>query len=239
MQPATIDLPPMPVLVVQDNPHLSSALAAGLREDGYQVEVVATGGAALRRLERKDIDVVVLDLGLPDMDGLSVVSGARDRGIHVPILILTARDNVGDRVRAFDSGADDFIGKPYVYAELLARLRALMRRAAGPRWAPRGCNGLVFRDDDLGVSIGGENVVLSPREHALLGFFLRRNGEAISRREIMKQVFGYDFETGTNLVNVHIAHLRSKIGVRAVVIETVRGFGYRLRAALPGDAGAG
>ena len=221
----------MPLLLVEDNVVLGSSLTRGLTEDGFLVDAVSTGAAALRSLERRDIDGVVLDLGLPDMDGLAVLDSARARGIHAPILVLTARDDVKSRVGALDRGADDYLVKPFEYDELLARLRALLRRAAAPRWAPRSCNGLVLRDDELAVVIGDKRIALSPREHALLGFFLRRQGEALGRAEILLQVFGYGFEPGTNLVKVHIANLRRKLGSHAVVIETVRGIGYRLRSA--------
>jgi DNA-binding response OmpR family regulator len=225
----------VPLLVVEDNAVLSGSLAKGLREDGYEVDVVDNGRDALRRLERPDVDAVVLDLGLPDMDGLDVLVAARSRGVHSPVLVLTARDTMNTRVNALDLGADDYLVKPFQYEELIARIRALLRRAAAPRWAPLSCNGLAYRDDDLTITIYEQRVTLSPREHALLGFLLRRKGEALSRAEILLQVFGYQFEPGTNLVNVHIANLRRKLGVRAVCIDTVRGIGYRLRAATEAD----
>lgn len=221
------------LLVVEDNAVLAASLSRGLREDGFDVETAATGGDALARLARLDVDGIVLDLGLPDVDGLAVLERARADGVHVPVLVLTARDAVRARVEALDRGADDYLVKPFEYEELLARLRALMRRAAAPRWAPLSCNGLVFRDDNLTVMVHGEPLPLSPREHGLLGFLLRRKGETLSRAEILLQVFGYAFEPGTNLVNVHIANLRRKLGKRAVAIETVRHFGYRL---VPTDA---
>jgi DNA-binding response OmpR family regulator len=226
----------MPLLVVEDNLVLAGSLSRGLCEDGFEVETVSTGGAALARLAAADIDAVVLDLGLPDIDGLVVLEKARATGIHVPVLVLTARDAVRARVDALDLGADDYLVKPFQYAELLARIRALLRRAAAPRWAPRSVNGLVYRDDELAVMIAGETVPLSPREHGLLGFLLRRKGEVLSRTEILLHVFGYAFEPGTNLVNVHVANLRRKLGTRAVVIETVRHLGYRLIAAKADDA---
>ena len=225
----------MPLLVVEDNVVLSASLAKGLREDGFDVEVIATGQAALARVERPDVDAMVLDLGLPDLDGLEVLRTTRRLGIHAPILVLTARDAVRSRVDALDLGADDYLVKPFQYAELLARLRALLRRAAGPRWAPLSCNGLVYRDDELAVLVIDTRVLLSPREHALLGYFLRRKGEVLGRADILLQVFGYHFEPGTNLVNVHVANLRRKLGSRAVCIETVRGIGYRLRGSDPED----
>jgi DNA-binding response OmpR family regulator len=226
----------VPLLLVEDNHMLSSSLARGLTEDGFDVVALATGADAIARLARRDIDGIVLDLGLPDMDGLTVIDEARAREIHAPILVLTARDAVKTRIDALDRGADDYLVKPFEYDELLARLRALLRRAAAPRWAPLTCNGLVYRDNELGVMLGDKQIILTPREHVLLGLFLRRQGEALSRVDILLHVFGYAFEPGTNIVNVHIANLRRKLGTRAVVIETVRGIGYRLRAVGPNEA---
>ncbi|HEY0992348.1 MAG TPA: response regulator transcription factor [Kofleriaceae bacterium] len=226
----------MPLLIVEDNATLSASLSKGLREDGYDVEAVATGAGALQRLDRQDIDVVVLDLGLPDLDGGEVLSQLRGRGINVPVLVLTARDAVSARVAALEQGADDYLIKPFEYAELLARIRALLRRAAAPRWAPLSCNGLVLDPTELEITVGANRVRLSPREHALLALFLRRKGELLRREDILLQVFGYNFEPGTNLVNVHIANLRKKLGAGPVVIDAVRGVGYRLRASEPGDA---
>ena len=225
----------MTLLIVEDNATLSAALTKGLREDGFSAEAVDTGMAALRRLERQDIDVVILDLGLPDIDGSEVLHQLRTRGINAPVLVLTARDAVASRVEALEKGADDYLIKPFEYAELLARIRALLRRAAAPRWAPLSCNGLVLDPTELEITIGNNRVRLSPREHALLALFLRRKGELLRREDILLQVFGYNFEPGTNLVNVHIANLRKKLGTGPVVIDAVRGVGYRLRASEPGD----
>ncbi|HSS02775.1 MAG TPA: response regulator transcription factor [Kofleriaceae bacterium] len=225
----------MALLIVEDNATLSASLTKGLREDGFNVEAVDTGVAALRRLERQDIDVVVLDLGLPDIDGSEVLHQLRTRGINAPVLVLTARDAVTSRVEALEKGADDYLIKPFDYAELLARIRALLRRAAAPRWAPLSCNGLVLDPTELEITIGNNRVRLSPREHALLALFLRRKGELLRREDILLQVFGYNFEPGTNLVNVHIANLRKKLGNGPVVIDAVRGVGYRLRATESGD----
>lgn len=221
----------VPVLVVDDNAVLAAALGKGLREDGFEVDIARTGEGALARLAQLDIDAVVLDLGLPDVDGLVVLDRMRALGVHAPVLVLTAREAVRTRVDALERGADDYLTKPYQYDELLARLRALVRRAAGPRWAPLSCNGLVLREDTFAVTIRGEPVTLSPREHALLAFLLRRKGEVFSRRVILEEVFGYHFEPGTNIVQVHVSNLRKKLGTSAVVIETVRSLGYRLEAA--------
>lgn len=226
----------MTLLIVEDNATLSASLLKGLTEDGYQVDTAATGSEALQRLDRPDVDAIVLDLGLPDIDGIDLLTRLRERGINAPVLVLTARDAVSSRVAALERGADDYLVKPFEYAELLARIRALLRRAAAPRWAPLSCNGLVLDPTELVIAIGAEKVRLSPREHALLALFLRRKGELLRREDVLLQVFGYNFEPGTNLVNVHIANLRKKLRGGPVVIEAVRGVGYRLRPREPGDA---
>jgi DNA-binding response OmpR family regulator len=220
----------VPLLLVEDNPTLAGSLAKGLREDGYEVEIVATLAGARQRLAHPDLDAIVLDLGLPDGDGLDLLVELRDRGGVLPVLVLTARDAVRSRVTALEKGADDYLIKPFQYDELVARIRALIRRASQPRWAPLACNGLVLDAGDLAVQNGRTRVRLSPREHALLAMFLRRQGEVVSRAEILQAVFGYGFDPGTNLVNVHIANVRKKLGNDTVKIETVRGIGYRLRA---------
>ena len=226
----------MTLLIVEDNATLSASLAKGLTEDGYQVDTADSGNAALRRLDRPDVDAIVLDLGLPDIDGITLLAQLRERGINAPVLVLTARDAVSSRVAALEQGADDYLVKPFEYAELLARIRALLRRAAAPRWAPLSCNGLVLDPTELVIAVGADRVRLSPREHALLALFLRRKSELLRREDVLFQVFGYNFEPGTNLVNVHIANLRKKLRGGPVVIEAVRGVGYRLRPREPGDA---
>ena len=227
----------MTLLIVEDNATLSASLKKGLTEDGYEVDTADTGGAARSRLlDRPDVDAIVLDLGLPDIDGTELLAQLRERGINAPVLVLTARDAVSSRVAALEKGADDYLVKPFEYAELLARIRALLRRAAAPRWAPLSCNGLVLDPTELVITIGAKPVRLSPREHALLALFLRRKGELLRREDVLLQVFGYNFEPGTNLVNVHITNLRKKLKDGPVIIEAVRGVGYRLRPREPDDS---
>jgi len=147
--------------------------------------------------------------------------------VHVPILVLTARDAVDARVAALDGGADDYLVKPFAYAELVARIGALTRRAGGPRWAPASDIPVRMRDD-LVVEAQGMTAALSPREYALLGCLLRRRGEVVTRAEILRDAFGYDFDPGTNVIDVHLTHLRKKLAGFPIAIETVRGAGIRL-----------
>lgn len=218
----------MRILLVEDNPRLVATLGLGLREEEIEVDSAATGAEALARAVQ-DLDAVVLDLGLPDMDGLAVLRALRSGACpQIPVLVLTARDAVDDRVQALDAGADDYLVKPFAFAELLARLRALTRRAAAPRWAPLTTGGISL-DDDRGVRFGERRVVLSPREHALLAYLLRRRDEVVPRAEILRDVFGYLGDPGTNAIDVHLVHLRRKLAGAPVNLETLRGAGIRAR----------
>ena len=218
------------VVLVEDNSQLANSVAEGLGEDGYAVEVVADAAKAIQRGLRRDLDLMILDLGLPDRDGVEVLKELRGAHIHVPILVLTARDAVESRVAALEAGADDYLVKPFAFAELVARIAALVRRAGGPRWAPANELPVVMRDD-LVVEAGGKTASLSPREYALLGCLLRRPGEVVTRAEILREAFGYDFDPGTNVIDVHLTHLRKKLTGFPVQIETVRGAGIRLTVA--------
>jgi DNA-binding response OmpR family regulator len=218
----------MALVLIEDHPRLRASLCRGLNEAGFEVEGLATGQEALARLSRRDVDAAVLDLGLPDVDGMEVLSRSRAAGLLAPVLVLTARDAVEARVEALDRGADDYLVKPFAFSELLARIRALLRRAAAPRWAPLAFGDVSVSADPRVVRAAEHDVPLTPSEHRLLGFLLRRRGDTATRADILREVFGYDFDPGTNLVEVHLAHLRRKLGATAVRIETVRGAGYRL-----------
>jgi DNA-binding response OmpR family regulator len=217
----------MRIVLVEDNQQLATTIADGLTEDGYTVEVVGTAVSGIDRGLRRDLDLMVLDLGLPDRDGIEVLQELRSARIHVPILVLTARDAIDARVAALDAGADDYLVKPFAFTELVARIVALTRRAAGPRWAPVTDVPLAMRDD-LVVESSGRTVSLSPREYALFGVLLRRRGEVVARAEILRDAFGYEFDPGTNVIDVHLNHLRKKLQGFPVAIETVRGAGIRL-----------
>ena len=215
------------ILIVEDNRHLASSLTQGLCEQGLQARAVHLGGDAIALLEAVTVDLVVLDLGLPDMDGLAVLAQVRRRSNHVPVLVLTARDAVESRVAALGAGADDYLVKPFAFAELVARVHALQRRACGPRWASMRVGPFVI-DDDFMVRAPGCEISLSPREHALLSYLARRSGEVAQRADILGAVFGYQFDPGTNVIDVHVASLRRKLAALPVSIRTVRGCGFKL-----------
>jgi len=215
------------IVLVEDNHQLAGTIRDGLAEDGYTVDVIDTAAKAIARGLRRDLDLMILDLGLPDRDGLDVLKELRGGRINVPVLVLTARDAVDSRVAALDAGADDYLVKPFAFAELVARIGALTRRAGGPRWAPSNDVPLVMRDD-LVVEAQGKSVSLSPREYALLGCLVRRRGEVVTRAEILREAFGYEFDPGTNVIDVHLTHLRKKLTGFPITIETVRGAGIRL-----------
>jgi len=207
-----------------------SALRRELERQGFTVDLVATGSAALARFERCDLDMAVVDLRLPDMDGVQVIAAARRAGMWAPILVTTTCREIDSGVRALDAGADDYVVRPLAAAEMAARLRALGRRAAAPRWAPLACGTLVLGADSDEALVDGRPVNLSPRERALLELLLRRRGQVVTRDEILADVFGYGFDPGTNLINVHAARLRRKIAGGRIAIQTVRGIGFRLRS---------
>lgn len=223
----------MRLLLIEDDVRLVRTLLAGLEEEHFVVDVHKTGEGGLQALLADSYDACVLDVGLPDRDGFSVLAAARAAGNCTPLLLLTARDGLADRVCGLDLGADDYLSKPFAFAELLARLRALMRRG-GPR--PRG-QGRVLRWREVVVDIishevrvGDRPLDVTPKQFALLEHLLRYTGEVVTRAMLLSSVWGYSFDPGTNLVEVHIAQLRRKLEAAGVtdLIRTLRGVGYRV-----------
>src|SRR5690242_15082497 len=217
----------MTLLIVEDEERVASFLDKGLRAHGYTVEWAQTGQDALRRLTGPGISLVILDLGLPDLDGLEVLESLRDRGSVVPVLVLSARGRTGDRVKGLNLGADDYLGKPFAFEELLARVRANLRPRAAV--SPRMLQAGSIRIDLLRreVTISGRTVSLSAREFSLLQAFAGHPGQVLSRQELLSMAWDINFDPQTNLVDVYVGYLRRKLG--EPTIETVRGAGYRLQ----------
>ena len=224
----------MTLLIVEDEERVASFLEKGLRGHGYDVEWARCGREALQRAERPDISFVILDLGLPDLDGLDVLEGLRARGSTVPVLVLSARGGVHDRVRGLDLGADDYLGKPFAFSELVARVRANLRPRTGAPASLLRAGGICIDVLRREVTSGGREVTLSAREFFLLKAFVARPRQILSRQELLHMAWGMTFDPGTNLVDVYVGYLRRKLGDR--VIETVRGAGYRLRIDAPAGA---
>jgi two-component system, OmpR family, response regulator len=220
----------MRLLVVEDNAKMRDVLRRALGDAGYAVDAVEDGREGLAYACATPFDAIVLDVMLPGMNGLEVCRTLRRRGVWTPVIMLTARDAVSDRVDGLDSGADDYLVKPFAVSELLGRLRALLRRGAGPRPPVLECGPLSLDPATRTVTCAGEHVELSAREQALLEFLLRHPGQVLSRTTITEHVWGYGYDGGSNVVDVYVKYLRDKIDRRfgLDLVQTVRGVGYRL-----------
>jgi two-component system OmpR family response regulator len=221
----------MRVLVVEDEPKMAQLLRRGLRERGDVVEVTDTGADAVAWARLHDFDAVVLDLMLPDVDGFEVCRRLREAQVWTPVLMLTARNEVADRVAGLDAGADDYLAKPFAFEELLARLRALVRRGPLERPAVLTVGDLHLDPATQRVTRGDVEVTLSGRELAVLEAFLRRPGQVLSRSQLLDLAWDPAYESGSNVVDVYVRYLRDKLDrpFGRSSFETVRGLGYRLR----------
>ena len=216
----------MRILLVEDDPELGDGLTVGLRQAGFAVDWLRDGNSADQALQSESFDLVVLDLGLPRLSGMDVLSRARGRGLTVPILILTARDATGDKVSGLDAGADDYLVKPIDLDELSARIRALTRRSAG-RAAPLLTHGELAVDLAAHrVTLAGQEIELSSREYSLLQMLLENAGRVLTRTQLEQSVYGWRDEPDSNALEVHIHHLRRKLG--GELIRTLRGVGYTI-----------
>jgi two-component system OmpR family response regulator len=221
----------MRVLVVEDEPAMASVLDRGLTENGFAVDVAATGEDAVWLVGEHDYAAIVLDVMLPGIDGFTALGVLRRSGHWAPVLLLTARDSVADRVAGLDSGADDYLTKPFAFPELLARLRALTRRGARERPAVLVVGDLTLDPASRDVARAGVPISLTAREFSLLECFMRQPAQVLSRRQLIEQAWDFAFDSDSNVVDVYVGYLRAKIdrpfGRRS--LATVRGAGYRIR----------
>lgn len=216
----------MRVLVVEDDEILRDGLEVGLTLAGLTIDAVMTCEDADAALEQSVYDALILDLMLPDGSGFDILKALRKRGNNIPVLLLTARDSVSDRIIGLDTGADDYLGKPFDLDEVAARIRALVRRAAGRSTAILEWNGITLDPAYLVVEKSGQKVRLSRREFSILHALMERPGTVLSKSQIEEKLYGWQEDIESNVIEVHIHHLRTKLGFH--FIETIRGVGYRL-----------
>jgi DNA-binding response OmpR family regulator len=222
----------MRILLIEDEPRMAGMIARGLRESSYAVDVADSGEAGLFQSSVNRYDLVILDVMLPAQSGFEVCQRMRQEGMNIPILMLTARDSIGDRVSGLDSGADDYLTKPFDFKELLARLRALSRRSSEVRPATLRVADLILDTSDHSVSRAGRLISLTAKEYALLEFFMMRANTVLSREAISEHVWDENFDPFSNTIDVYVRRLRRKIdeGFPKPLIQTRRGEGYILTA---------
>jgi DNA-binding response OmpR family regulator len=227
----------MRVLVVEDEVGIAQFISQGLTEAGYAVDMTNDGQSGLDYALAAEYDIIVLDIMLPQMDGLQLLRKLRSQGIKTPVLLLTARDGIEDRVKGLDAGADDYLSKPFAFPELLARLRALLRR-------PYLQQDTILKVSDLEMDVAtrevrraGKTINLSPREFTLLEYFMRHPRQVLSRTQIIEHTWNFDFYENSNVIDVYVGYLRRKIdqGFDKPLLKTVRGVGYRLSADITDD----
>ena len=225
----------MRVIVVEDEERVASFIAKGLEGAGYVTEVVGTGQAALDLVRERGADLILLDVGLPDIDGFAVLSALRKSDPGTPVIMLTARGDVPSRVRGLDLGADDYLAKPFDFDELIARIRAQLRHSRQPEGSALQAGDLRLDLKTRRAERGGRATDLTSREFSLLEFLMRHEGQVLSRSQILGSVWGYSFDPQSNVVDVYVGYLRGKLDRpgEGTIVETVRGGGYRLRVPGP------
>lgn len=218
------------ILIVEDEPRIAAFLAKGLKAAGFTSHLTDSGVEAASLAVHGNFDLVILDVGLPDIDGFDVLERIRGQGVDVPVIMLTARSSVADRVAGLEGGADDYMPKPFSFEELLARIRLRLRTEGGAATSQSATrlthNGLTLDFLSRRAEVDGRLVDLSAREFTMLETFLRNPGQVLSREQLLSNVWGFDFDPGSNVVDVYIRYLRTKLGRER--FETVRGMGYRL-----------
>ncbi|MEL7047690.1 MAG: response regulator transcription factor [Pseudomonadota bacterium] len=216
----------MRILVVEDDADLNAQLVSALSEAGYAVDTALDGEEGFYLGETEPYDLIVLDIGLPKMDGISVLEGWRRADLKMPVILLTARDRWSDKVAGIDAGADDYVAKPFHMEELLARARAQLRRAAGHAKSEIECGSVCLDTNSAKVTCDGQAIKLTSHEFRLLSYMMHHQGRVVSRTELVEHLYDQDFDRDSNTIEVFIGRLRKKIP--ADVIETVRGLGYRM-----------
>jgi DNA-binding response OmpR family regulator len=216
------------ILIAEDEPRLAAFLDKGLRAQGFTTTVVADGAEASAMAQDEEFDLLVLDLGLPGKQGAEVLRDLRLSGQRMPVLILTARDDLDSTVAGLEGGADDYVTKPFKFEELLARIRARLREQPEPEQTVLEAGGVTLDMRARRASVEGRLIELSAREYTMLEVLMRHAGQVLSREQLLSHVWGYDHDPGSNVVDVYVGYLRKKLGPD--VIETARGMGYRLRA---------
>jgi DNA-binding response OmpR family regulator len=218
------------ILIAEDEPRIAAFLEKGLKANGFTTTVVEDGNDAISCVQTEDFDILILDLGLPGKDGWVVLEELRGQGEQLPVIVLTARDEVKDTVAALEGGANDYITKPFRFEELLARVRVQLRSSR----SSKGQDEMLLKVGDVvldlrtrQVQVGDRTIELSAKEFTLLETFLRHPGQVMSREQLLSHVWGYDYDPGSNIVDVYVGYLRKKLGGNP--IETVRGMGYRLQ----------
>lgn len=218
----------MRILIAEDEPALATQLAAALGDAGYAVECAADGERADELAQTESFDAIVLDLGLPRIDGLSLLRAWREAGVATPVLVLTARGSWHEKVQGIDGGADDYMAKPFRIEEVLARLRALIRRASGQVATELRCGAVVLDPRAARVTVDGVPVKLTGHEYRVVAYLMHHQGQVVSQSELVEHIYAQSFDRESNTVEVFIARLRRKLGSGS--IETVRGMGYRMSA---------
>lgn len=222
----------MRLLIVEDEEAIAKVLKKALEREAYAVDYITDGEKASRRLEMnsRDYDLVILDLMLPGKSGLDICRDLRGQKVTIPILVLTARDNLNDKIAALELGADDYLTKPFSIQELVARIKAILRRPAEVLSTQLQIGNLVLDNSTHQVTLAGQSIELTVKEFALLEYLMRNPNQVINRHQIIDHLWGYDFSSASNIVDVHIKNLRKKIGNRQLkMLETVRGLGYRIK----------
>ncbi len=217
----------MRILVVEDDEILANMLKEGLIEEGYAVDVAYSGDDGFYMAESMPYDVIILDLMLPEMDGFTILEKLREKNIETPVLVLTAKDGIDDKVKGLDKGADDYITKPFEFSELLARIRALIRRASGNRSPIIKVKNIEINTASREVYKDGKRIPLSSKEYAILLYLVTNRGKVVSREELMEHIYDWEKSIESNVIDVYVNFLRKKLNKD--LIETVRGVGYIIR----------